>query len=57
MGAYKNDQATMSNLKPQDKIDYLLKEVKKLRLEIIELKEKINTKKIKSITPNDTFLI
>lgn len=45
MGAYKNDQITMTNLNPQDKIDYLLKEVKKLRLEIIELKEKISNKK------------
>lgn len=44
MGAYKNDQVAVLNVKPQDKIDYLLKEINKLKLEITELKEKIKTK-------------
>ena len=42
MGASKNDQVTILNVKPQYKINYLLREIEKLKIEIIELKEKIN---------------
>lgn len=43
MGAYKNDQVVTLNIKPQDKINFLIKEVEKLKIEILKLKEIINS--------------
>lgn len=46
MGRFKNDQVTRSNIKDKDVIDELIKEINKLRLEVIELRNKVGKKGI-----------
>lgn len=46
MGRFKNDQVTRSNIKDKDVIDELIKEINNLRLEVIELRNKVGKKGI-----------
>lgn len=45
MGAYKNDQVTMSNITYIDKLNLLRKEVIKLKKEIVELRKLLHKSK------------